>query len=957
MADHGRGGGQWRGGRWRGRGADRGGGPGGADGSTRGGPPRGGAPRGGPPSPTGAMAAGGRGAPRGGPRGAPADRGRGARGRGQPTPIVPSVPAAVASAISSTVAIADSVNPIGAKRPGYGILGTPVEVAVNCFRADIPTGRIYHYDKILSEDDKKLPLRVTVEIIRRMQEQNPTIFTKRGSYDGRKNLYSPIQYSLGERYQFEVDVPNRPTPWRVRIKWVAVINPASTARYVEGKMSHDEATLTTLNACNVAIRMQSIQNHPFNAKSFYTRAQVRNTGWGVELWRGYFQSVRPVVGKMVINVDISSAAFYKPGPLIKLCLDYLGASTEGNPVQFLSSNRLNTRSRIDLAKFLRGLYVRTTRGGETRLRSIRNVSEEGANARLFELNGTMISVAQFFLQESGTPLRYPNLVCVQLSRDAWVPLELCDVSPGQFYRNTLRPQQTKDMVEFSSLRPEERLRDIRNGLQALQYSNSSYLQDFEINVDPDPMNITARILPTPTLMYGQNATIQPRDGQWNMRGKSLYKPASIQGCAIIVYSQRFQERQENHLKKSLYEVTRMLGMQGMPPDPPVLHKPGTGTMYANHLKEAALMWKTATGKMPNLIVVVLPDLAEDIYTRIKNAGDIKIGVATQCLRAQKCGPEKGNEQYFVNVCLKINAKLGGINVIPKPETVRFLTDPATPTIVIGADVHHPGPGVTNRPSYAAVVGSVDSDASRYIAVSKPQEARKEMIQNLAEMITHIIKNYMRYRKDVEKNLNPAPRRMLFYRDGVSEGEFEQCKRIEVGDIFQACDNIGIPRPKLTFIVVGKNHHIRFFPQKGCPADRKSGNAPAGLVVDRHITSPVEYDFYLQSHGGLLGTSRSSHYNVLVDQNNFMPDDLQRISFSLCHVYARATRSVSIVPPVYYADTVCQRSKHHYDPDGAYGHLSDSASQVSASAGVAQADAIMRAFQPVHPNAGTNMYFQ
>lgn len=84
---------------------------------------------------------------------------------------------------------------------------------------------------------------------------------------------------------------------------------------------------------------------------------------------------------------------------------------------------------------------------------------------------------------------------------------------------------------------------------------------------------------------------------------------------------------------------------------------------------------------------------------------------------------------------RINAKLGGINVIPKPDTVRFLTDPATPTIVIGADVHHPGPGVTNRPSYAAVVGSVDSDASKYVAVSKPQEPRKEMILNLTEMIT------------------------------------------------------------------------------------------------------------------------------------------------------------------------------------------------------------------------------
>ena len=50
-----------------------------------------------------------------------------------------------------------------------------------------------------------------------------------------------------------------------------------------------------------------------------------------------------------------------------------------------------------------------------------------------------------------------------------------------------------------------------------------------------------------------------------------------------------------------------------------------------------------------------------------------------------------------------------------------------------------------------------------------------------------------------------------------------------------------------------------------PKDRdRTGNPPAGLVVDRGIGHPLEFDFYLQSQGGLLGTSRSSHYSVLYD---------------------------------------------------------------------------------------------
>ena len=36
---------------------------------------------------------------------------------------------------------------------------------------------------------------------------------------------------------------------------------------------------------------------------------------------------------------------------------------------------------------------------------------------------------------------------------------------------------------------------------------------------------------------------------------------------------------------------------------------------------------------------------------------------------------------------------------------------------------------------------------------------------------HILKTYMGYQKAVEKKALPAPKRIIFYRDGVSEGQF------------------------------------------------------------------------------------------------------------------------------------------------------------------------------------------
>ena len=80
---------------------------------------------------------------------------------------------------------------------------------------------------------------------------------------------------------------------------------------------------------------------------------------------------------------------------------------------------------------------------------------------------------------------------------------------------------------------------------------------------------------------------------------------------------------------------------------------------------------------------------------------------------------------------------------------------------------------------------------------------------------------------------------------------------------------------------------------------KSGNIPAGTAVDVGITHPTEFDFYLCSHQGIQGTSRPTHYHVLWDDNRFEADELQQLTYQLCHTYVRCTRSVSIPAPAYY----------------------------------------------------------
>ena len=69
------------------------------------------------------------------------------------------------------------------------------------------------------------------------------------------------------------------------------------------------------------------------------------------------------------------------------------------------------------------------------------------------------------------------------------------------------------------------------------------------------------------------------------------------------------------------------------------------------------------------------------------------------------------------------------------------------------------------------------------------------------------------------------------------------------------------KPKVTFLVVQKRHHTRFFPTRDEDADGRNRNVPPGTVVDREITHPTEVDFYLVSHASIQVCLKFKHLAV------------------------------------------------------------------------------------------------
>lgn len=144
-----------------------------------------------------------------------------------------------------------------------------------------------------------------------------------------------------------------------------------------------------------------------------------------------------------------------------------------------------------------------------------------------------------------------------------------------------------------------------------------------------------------------------------------------------------------------------------------------------------------------------------------------------------------------------------------------------------------------------------------------------------------------------------------------QGQFATVVREEIPQIrasFNRFNTSSAPyRPKITVVICGKRHHTRFYPTEEKDGDNQ-GNPRPGTVVDRGITAIYEFDFFLQAHGGLIGTTKPTHYYVVCNEMGLRADDLQGLTNNVSYTFARATKAVSLVSPAYYADLACERGR-------------------------------------------------
>ena len=99
-------------------------------------------------------------------------------------------------------------------------------------------------------------------------------------------------------------------------------------------------------------------------------------------------------------------------------------------------------------------------------------------------------------------------------------------------------------------------------------------------------------------------------------------------------------------------------------------------------------------------------------------------------------------------------------------------------------------------------------------------------------------------------------------------------------------------------------------KKGAKSGESPQRLPASTVAAEGIATPGHLNFFLVAHQRLKGTSVPCHYHVLhLDERLVLGvDDIERLTYDLCHLYSRADKTVSYAPPAYFADHLCENGK-------------------------------------------------
>lgn len=654
---------------------------------------------------------------------------------------------------------------MGRPANSVGRAGRAIELQANFFRAEIKgLNAIYQYDvTILAkrvpadgprdadavETDVAPVFAVSTNraVVRRFLERAGI---KGVAYDGRKIAFSASEVKEEregmvlrcDREGMEVSSEGKGVDYTVKFVKAGAMDKTTLAQVIGGVVdSLKEGVAPIINALDVVLGEGNSLRYVEKGRTFYSDVGALDLGGGTQAWRGFYQSVRPTTGGLLVNVDESFSPFWMEGSLMELC-------------KKANNNRLpnSPRDWKRLGKEFHSLKVRHPQSNRSyRVFGFSDYDAEQTKFKNAE-TGKMVSVADHFLKTHSVRLQYAKLPCVRTSprgaiKNIDVPIEVLVVCAKQPRKKAMTPQQTSQMIRAAALKPDDRQKSAQKSIEKASYNSDATCKAFGLSVQPQMVKIKARILDVPRLEYRGNKIMQPSNGSWNIAKHKLYFGVSLFHW-IVVQTDHYMQKQGpmgvNALVQQMVDVGTHSGLVfgGDAPlqfDAPRNCKPEQFETYLSglidHRNEEIKKVKGQENHFLQLVVVLKERDETPMYIATKRVCDLNKGVASQVLLSGKIVRERRLDQYLANVMLKINVKLGGYNVKVLPPSDRKLHAKFldTPHIVLGADVSHPAPG-GGRPSVAAVVGNCDRDVMQFTGELRNQKCRQEIIEDMGDMV-------------------------------------------------------------------------------------------------------------------------------------------------------------------------------------------------------------------------------
>ena len=809
------------------------------------------------------------------------------------------------------------------KRPSPSTLGRDIAVGLNTFNViQHPSKPVQQYAVLIGSGAEKAALIKKLWRSRAVQDALPN----RNSwiFDGDKIAYSNTFLDQELRVNVDLDAEQgrppkagRPNTHRVVIKHATTIDFTALQPYLAGKADFDTKCLEAINFADHLLRESPSQRLAAIKRSFFQAGQTRfDLGGGIEAFKGVYQSMRIAHQQsgnhcLTVNVDVSNGTFWRAGPLPNAVMAVLGVR---GPQDVAAATR-NENAFRQLKKLRRVQVFTTYRDGAHDTYTIDKFLQQSAMDYTFPTKDatgqeSRMSIAQYFQQKYNIRLQYLNWPLVSMTKkNCVVPIEVLKLEENQRYNFKLDERQTSQMIRFAVTPPQERWTDITRGVQMLNWSQDTYLNEYGMKINPNPVVTKGRLIQNPKVAFANGETDPRTSGRWDLKDKKFLTPNAVPltSWGVVLLPGRFNpdEATVQRFISSFVTAYERHGGKVASKNPPII-LPALQDV-AKIIEIAWIKTGNQFKQRPQILMFILQDKSSMIYGRIKKSCECRFGVVSQCVQyqhVQKCQP-----QYISNVLMKFNAKLGGSTaraIGPKTAAGVF----KEPTMIVGVDISHPAPSGQSednqKMSTLAITVSMDRYCTRYAAAVNSNGYRIEMVQteNWSKLFKPQVTSWVQ-----SVGGGSLPKTIVYFRDGVSEGQFSSVLNQEVRDMRDLLAT-HTPNNKIQFLVIiaSKRHHIRFFPKDN--NKDKNGNPLPGTLVESNVTHPYENDFFLCSHSAIKGTARPTHYHVLMNEPGFPNEQIQTLIYEHCYQYIRSTTPVSLFPAVYYADIAALRAKHH-----------------------------------------------